>query len=343
MSERFVARLLDRTDTEIAPLPTVRGGSLDWSTFRQVAGQGSLEFTRGDLDIDFIRDRIGVSWVKGSVEIPVGVYLPSVSQWDHEGSMSRATLQLSDKTEMFNSEIGEWTSLASGTPGVDAVLGMLHAVGETKITYTPSTQTTSTNFAWEPNKTRLTIMNEILASVGYGSIWVDALGYFRLEPYVAPSARPLVGTYGGDPGDLLMRKAHSSESDVYALPTGIAVYVQGNEDTAGFVGRADLPDHHPLSAEARGYERIVTRDSEAATPAIAASEAQAALDEALQVIEKVTVVHPMNQTEVNDRVGVRPLAMDGTVTQRTIQLGLGAVVTDQVRRVWGGGELPWLI
>ena len=341
MTERFIARVLDQSDTEIAPLPTVRGGSLDWSIFRQVSGQGSIEFTRGDFALDFIRDRVGISWVKGSVEIPVGVFLPSVSQWSFEGPVARTTVTLSDKTEMFNSELGEWRSLPSGTQGVNAVLDILSGSGETKITYTPSTQQTTTNFTWGPNASKLTMINEILGSVGYGSLWVDSNGYFRLEPYTSPGDRPLVGTYGPEPDHLLMRRAYSSESDVYSLPTGVVVYVQGDEDTAGFLGRADLPPSHPLSAEARGYERLVTRDSDAATPAIAAAEAQTALDNALQVIEKVTVIHPMNTTGMNDRVAVAPLGMYGTIAQRTIQLGLGAVVTDQVRRVWVGGELPW--
>ena len=51
---------------------------------------------------------------------------------------------------------------------------------------------------------------------------------------------------------------------------------------------------------------------------------------------------PAGEVQVGDTVTHGPLGINATVTDRTVTLGTGAVVSDTIQHTSTGGELPWL-
>lgn len=348
-SDVWEVGLLDRKERVKAHLPRARGGSLSWSIFKAVAGSGSIELTHDpEVPISWLTDRVRVTHVNGARRTPMGVWLISMPGWETEGPVTRTTLALLDKCEALNTPIGSWLTYAAGTVVTTQVVAIIHARGETSISVAPSTATLRAAMSWEPEVTWLTVTNDLLASINYGSLWADMDGRLRVEPYVAPADRPVTFTYGGEPGDLKMRADWTSDADLSQLPTGARIYVPGTETTAGFIGKADLPDSHPLSAVSRGSvdapdHRLLVEHGEAASLEVANQIAARRLDESLQVTQRVTVTHPVDASQVNDVIHHRPLALDAAIVERTVTLGQGAVVADVIRHIYTGGELPWAI
>ncbi|MBB1511965.1 hypothetical protein H5399_05020 [Tessaracoccus sp. MC1627] len=350
MAEWWSAELLDRRDQRIQTLPRVSAGKLSWSIFKAVPGSGSIELTRHpDVAIDWRRgDRIAVWHHSDETITPFGVFLPMVSGWEHDGPVSHASIMLADKCEALNSEIGAWLTYEAGVVVTDTVAAIIRDRGETNLAVTPSTETLRTALSWEPNATWLQVVNDLLAAINYTSLWVDNTGAFRLQPYLAPADRPAGPTYGKRAqGHLPLRKQFSDDMPTYGLPTGFRVIVPGNDTTPGLIGKADLPPEHPLSAQSRGItDWLRTENADAATSQEVADQIAARrLQEALQVTRRATITHPVDGTQMNDVVTHGPLAITGPIVQRDITLGdgsagAGAVVTDAIRLIYTGGDLP---
>ena len=341
-SDSWRVELLDRKDRVKALLPRVRGGKLAWSIFKSVAGSGSIELTRTPAaGIDWLNDRIRITHLAGDVETPMGVWLISVPGWDTDGPVTHTTLALSDKCQALNGPIGAPLTYAAGTVVTDKVLSIIRARGETAISVVPSALTLRTSQSWKAEDTWLTVANDLLKTINYASLRADAAGQLRVEPYVAPADRPIAATYGGDEGDLKMRPAWSDEADIYSLPTGARIQVTGDEATTGMIGKADLPAAHPLSAASRGTDWLLVEEGEAASQTVANQIAARRLDEAMQVTRRVSVTHPIDGTDLNDVVHHGPLSLDAAIVERQVDLGVGAVVTDAIRHIYTGGDLPW--
>lgn len=346
MAEWWAADLLDRRDYAKGELGTVTGGRLSWSAFRSVGGDGSLEVTLDDeLDIDWLSDRVRISHhaEDGTVR-PHGVWLISAPERQHDATGTRVTIGLSDKTELLaGDETGEWVTVPAGTNVVAWVAVKIQELTGEVAAVTASSATLRTALTWEPTETWLRVVNDLLAAVNYAALWADMEGRLRVEPYVAPGQRESVARYGFDDDDALMRSEWPEELPLWDLPTGVAVYTEGDEEAPGMSARADLPAAHPLSAARRGRTVTKSEEAEATSLDVLQGIAQRRLDEQMSIVYRAGVVHPVDDTVLNDVVEHGPAGVAGAIVNREITLGLGAVVTDSVRHIWTDMEdLPWL-
>ena len=58
-------------------------------------------------------------------------------------------------------------------------------------------------------------------------------------------------------------------------------------------------------------------------------------------MHRVSVTHPIDSTDLNDVVHHGPLNLDAAIVERQVDLRVGAVVTDAIRHIYTGGDLPW--
>lgn len=349
MAEWWQVDLLDRLDRMKATLtgddeglPRVRGGRLEWSQFRAVPGSGTLELTsEPSTPVDLMTDRLRITHHAGDVATPFGIWLLSTSGWKRSGPVTTTTYALSDKTELLNVDTGGWVTYPAGTLVTAAVAAIIRAHGETQMVIEDSTTQLATSMSWEDEGTTwLQVANQLLGAINYASLWADGHGLLHVEPYVPLAQRAVGATYGAG-GERMRANEWTDEAEIWDLPTGFRVIVDGDEDSPGFIGVADLPDEHPLSAASRG-RRILRRErGEAPTLAIAHQIAARRLDESLQVTRRATMTHPVDGSQVGDIVTHGPLGLTGPIVQRSVELGLGAVVTDTIRRIYTGGDLPW--
>lgn len=319
----------------------VAEGKLEWSQFRAVQGTGSLTVAAVPGSLDLLAGRVRITHLADGVATPMGVWLISASQWGRTSARTTTELALMDMTELLNSPTGQWLSLEAGVAPVAWVTQTLAGRGVNSTAITPSSARLSTAMHWEPTSTWLEVANDVLEAINYATLSADMQGRIVVEPYLPPGRRPVVATYGGEPDDLRMRGEWTDEAETYNLPTGFRLTVEGTDNKPGFVGSADLPDSHPLSAASRGRELLRVESGEAVNQATADDIAARKLVDALQVTRKVPIQHPVDTTQLGDVVEHRPLGLTGAIVQRTIDLGVGAVVSDTIRHIYTGGELPW--
>ncbi|MDO5091835.1 MAG: hypothetical protein Q4D79_00175 [Propionibacteriaceae bacterium] len=341
-SDSWRLELLDRSGHAKGDLPTAVSGSLQWSIFRSVQGTGSVELTAAPgVEIDWLRDRVRISHIGAGRTTPMGVWLISMPGWKREGPVTRTTLALADKTEALNTPIGSWVTVPTGIPVVANVVEVIRGRGEQAIAFTPSTAVTTVAMTWEPQDTYLKLCNDLLKTINYSPLWADLDGRLRIDPYILPGDRPVVASYGGGDDQLRMLPDWEDEADVFRLPTGVRIYVPGSDKAPGFVGRADLPREHPLSAHSRGREILLVEQAEVVSQQVADALAQRRLAETIQVTRRVTITHPIDGTTLNDVVLHDPLGLRAAIVERTVKLSVGAVVTSVLRHIHTGGQLPW--
>lgn len=341
-SDSWRIELLDRSGHTKGDLPGVASGSLQWSIFRSVQGTGSIELTATpDIEIDWLNDRIRISHIGAGRVTPMGVWLISMPGWKRDGAVTRTSISLADRTEALNTPLGGWSTLPRGTPVVQNVVNIIRRQGEQTVAFTPSAAVSSISMTWQPQDTWLKAANDQLRSIGYQPLWADLDGRLRCEPYIPPGDRPVVATYGGGDDHLRLRPAWEDEADIFRLPTGVRISVAGTDKAPGFVGRADLPREHPLSAHSRGREILLVEQGEAVSQQAADTLAQRRLAETIQVTRRVTITHPIDGTALNDVVLHDPLGLRAAIVERTVKLGVGAVVTSVLRHIHTGGQLPW--
>lgn len=67
---------------------------------------------------------------------------------------------------------------------------------------------------WDVGESFLTIVNTLLGEINYNSLWFDAAGIARSEPYTAPTARGVRFTYQS--GRDAVVRAHSAQDDYFS-------------------------------------------------------------------------------------------------------------------------------
>ena len=352
-SDWWECELLDRMERSKGLLGEISGdGSLSWSISRQVGGQGTIRLTRQDQPIDWLSDRIRLTYVSrrdgDTVRLPHGVWLPAVTGRNRQGPVTHLPITLLDKTEILNTQIGVWLTYPKNTIVLDKVTAIIRDRGETKIQATPSTGKLRVPLTWEPTDTWLKVTNDLLDSIGYSAVRADMRGWFLLAPWIAPADRPVAGRYSGLPADLDLLPEWTDEAALYDIPTGVRIVIEGTNDQAGFIGAADLPAGHPLSAASRGGDgppvvRLLVEQGEADTVATANLLAKRRLAEATEVTRRVTYQHPPDRTDLTSAVELGELGMRGVVIDRTVKLSIGANTSSTARRIYTGGEdLEWL-
>lgn len=371
MAEWWSADLLDSQDRKIATLPRVTGGSLDWSIFRDVQGQGSLDITEepivglvgGDGELypsdwlfpsddlfpggsdsgapNWLSDRIKL-WhhLDGRAPEPQGIWLVTRPSRRHEGGVARSTLTLVDKTQLLNQPVGAWLTYPAGTVVTSTVLGIIYSRGETRANIEPSTETLRSAVTFEPKDTWLTVAGTLLRAIGHEDLYASLDGILSSAPYVDPADRPVVAAYGAGLDKML--PTWDDEADISSIPNVVQIIATGTETEPGLIGTAsnDNPDD-PLSTanrpEIAHQEDVDEGTSQTAVDTIAAKR----LAELQSVVRRATITHPMDDTRINQVVRHDPAAYAGAIVQRTVRLDIGPCVTDTVRRVYTGGELPW--
>jgi hypothetical protein len=175
---------------------------LKWQLYEAVKGTGSLRVNdlaaaQGGFlriaDVALARARLRpVLVIDGLPEIPLGVYLVSAApeSWSAAGRVYGVEL-LDRCTVLDQDEIEVSYTVASGTVILSAVATVIASAGEA-ITVDASVATAlASTMVWPAGTSKLQIVNDLLATMNYASLWVDGVGNFRATPYVAPASRSI--------------------------------------------------------------------------------------------------------------------------------------------------------
>jgi hypothetical protein len=146
----------------------------------------------------------------------------------------------------------------------------------------------------DPNTYWLSIINDLLAAIGYLGIWSDWDGRLRVQPYAAPTARPSEWTYDGGVYTAMMDPARIVARDYFAAPNRwVSVRNNNIDSTAPVEGNGIYTFTNELvgdtSVDARG--RVITKVMflDAADQASLVSQARVTIDADMQIKKSLTV------------------------------------------------------
>lgn len=229
----------------------------------------------------------------------------------------------------LNSPVGEAYAVAAGRGYLDVVGGILAERGYTSVLIDQSAASAvlPAPRVWAiDDKTRwLSIVNDLLAAVGYQGLWSDWDGRLRAQSYTTPLRRLSEWTYDTDPRTSIMDRDRSYERDYFDAPNRWVAVRSNNIDGPAPVEGNGISTWvnqftGDTSVQARDG-RIITKVMflEAADHAALVRQAQSTIDSDMNVKTKVTAATSPNplhwhfdRLTVNDPAMGQPIQALGT-------------------------------
>lgn len=286
--ESFLYELLDNQDNIVGTLDNVHpGGTLDFSTSAESKGSGSITLSK-TRDIDWLVSRVRVSYLWGTKAFPLITALPRIPSEQYGMAVSQ-NVDLRDKLSILATDtFGKSFSLASGTNIIGAVNSILWSAGQEKIGIEPAPTELVSGLVWEPNTSKLAIINKLLETANYFSLYCDGLGNYRSTPYKAPQSRPVMWTFEDTEGKGSYLPQFSRNYDPYSVPNKVVAI--GKSTGAAEASTAEALDYDsPYGFVARGYwlsEVLTNVDGDLQ------SQANRKLIDSRLVYETFDVTHP---------------------------------------------------
>ena len=183
---------------------------------------------------DFASDELRPVMTIGGVETPLGIYQAATVSTKGGDTGTRVEIEAYDRCwRVYTQKTETILHLAAGSSYLTEIRKLLTACGVALVIATPSDATLQTDREdWDVGTSYLTIVNDLLAEINYNSLWFDASGVARLEPYQEPSAQNIDWSYGTT--DLFLPDRHpgpnfSDEEDIFNAPN-VFICVCSNPD-----------------------------------------------------------------------------------------------------------------
>lgn len=149
-------------------------------------------------DVDFLSDELRPVMVLGGVETPLGIYRATTVKGSSSGGVQRVSVEAYDRCwRVYSNKTESILHLAAGASYITEIRKLLTACGIALVIAAPTDAVLQTDREdWPVGTSYLTICNALLAEINYNSVWFDASGVCRLEPYREPSAERITRRYG---------------------------------------------------------------------------------------------------------------------------------------------------
>lgn len=278
------------------------GGSVVRDSYATLHGSATLELGRRlDWGTALVRPFATVDGVR----FDQGAYFTEVPVWAGGASREFFSVQGQDILSLLADRVGAAYAVAAGAPILTEVAAILTRQGFRKFAIDPSRASAVMPSArvWpmDDNTTWLTIVNDLLAAVGYQGIWSDWTGMLRCEVYRSPVERGSEWTYETTSLKSQLPIERTGSRDLYNAPNRwIAVRRNNIEGAAPVEGDGVYTyvnqSTGPTSVEARGG-RVITAplisiDAADQAALVAAVQARAAADMSSPVKYELSLPSP---------------------------------------------------
>ncbi|MBM0257044.1 hypothetical protein [Micromonospora sp. 4G55] len=182
--------------------------------------------------------------------------------------------------------VGETYAIDAGVPYLTAVEDILIQQGFVQYIIDPtaaaSTLPAPKVWPFVERTTWLTVVNELLSSVGYAGVWSDWEGRPRCHPYQPPRQRPSEWPYEADGDRSTITPDRTITRDLFATPNRWVFYQSNNTETSPVEGNGMWTyinqSDGPTSVDAR--DRVISKvvPLEAADHASLVRQAQERID-----------------------------------------------------------------
>lgn len=315
--------VLSLDDVPMGTLDGVEASTLEQSIYNTIRGGGSLQWARKNADAavpDWARIRLQLWYtaitLDGTATWPLGVFIPAAptAGWDDDGMA--AQIELYDKLLVLDQDSVEKTyTLAQGKQVTAAVKQLITSAGENRLAVTDSPEVAAAPMVWEAGTSKLRIINDLLDSINYFSLWCDGYGMYRVEPYSEPASRRIARDLVDD-AEGLYEPEFDHARDTFAVPNKVILVARSDSDVPPLVATAtNVNPASPGSFPQRGrWVTVVESGVEATSQAVLNTMAARRLRELSQVSSGYTVKTAMVPLDLNDAVHFRNLPAGADVT-----------------------------
>lgn len=320
------------------------GGSVGRDSYATLHGTCDLSLGRG---LDWANAIVRPYVTMDGLRFDLGAYLTSVPSEQTGTDPMVYEVQGHDILLLLRNRVGTGYSLPAGTVVLDTVEAILLAQGFLRYVIDPEKYDAVLPAAlvWplDDNTTWLTVVNDLLAAVGYRGIWSDWRGALRCEPYISPTDRDAEWVYHGTGAASQLSVGKTVTRDLFDTPNRwIAVRrdnIDGPQPVEGD-GMYTYTNEYigPTSVEAR--RRVITApliqvDAVDQAALVAAVQDRAAADMSTPTVIELAVPVPNPAHWHFDRVFVDDPALGGfaevLVTKWTLPL---APDTGDMTQTW---------
>lgn len=190
----------------------------------------------------------------------LGVYLPETPARNVGATPPTYVVEAYDKLVLLRRSLGRGYAATAGTLVLQLVADLIGEVGETKIRLDPSGVTATLPVDMvrpiDNTVTRLSIVNDLLASIGYRGLWVDWDGYYRSEPHQPPATSSPEWSYDVESESTTVEERLETQ-DLFDVPN-VWVFVNTARAAASAPSEGDglytvtNPSNGPTSIDSRG-------------------------------------------------------------------------------------------
>lgn len=337
---KYYLDVLDANDNPVARLDGVTDGKLDWVANVAIKGAGQITVRDVQQDINWLTAHFRpVMEIEGLPIQSLGVFLAAETpeSWNNGRSWN---VKLLDKTTILDQDIITSTySVAAGTVVTTEIASIIAGAGITNYAITANISVLAGGLAWSSGTSKLHIINDLLSTISYFSLYADLNGQLRGEPYVLPAQRPLVYEFI-DGVNAIYEPDFVRDIDIWKIPNRVVVVGQGDSATAALTSVIDNTDpDSPYSIANRGRVVGVSEQGvEAVDQAALDAYAHRRLVELTTPTASVQIRHsPVPGLAVNQTVRFRrvPAGIDArhTVSKTELTLRGDALAVSTLREV----------
>src|SRR5690625_3501005 len=264
MRVEYTYQLLTRTGQDLGPLAGVRRGSgqTSYSAASSIKSSASIVLENTGQISSWLDVRIQ-PWVSvDGDEWPLGVFITVVSERALTSVGETGRVNLLDKRSILDGDsFGQTFGAPAGTVVTQAVRDIIDSTGEPAGAITEGDAALLTAIEWEPQDSKLKIVNDMLDAATFFSLWTDGHGNFQVTPWDRPARRPVRAEYvDGEDGVHVVNPLagayapdFTARHDVGKIPNVYIAISQGDGDEEALRSEAinTNPDD-PYSRPGRG-------------------------------------------------------------------------------------------
>jgi hypothetical protein len=211
------------------------GGRIERNSYADLHAVATLRITRRlDWGADLVRPYVTVSANGLSMRCNLGVYHLSTPAYPLGEKPPTFEVNGYDMLLRLRQPVGDAYAIDVGESYLTRVEAILLARGYQKYLIDPTAAATVTptarTWAFDEQITWLTIVNDLLSSIGYAGVWSDWDGRLRCEPYILPANRDVEWTYTDDAATTMLAGDGEVQHDFFESPNQWVIFRSNRTD-----------------------------------------------------------------------------------------------------------------
>lgn len=205
------------------------GGTVERQSYAVMHGSARFRITREiDWGGDLLRPYITITGGGVSARWNLGVYHPTTPAYPLDEDPPTFEVEGYDILLRLNQPVGDAYSIGAGESPLAKAEDILRARGYTQYIIDQSAADKVAPgprvWAFDDTITWLTIVNDLIGTVGYAGVWSDWDGRLRLEPYQNPIDRAPEWYYSDDRASTMLSTRRSVDRDFFSTPNRFVIY-----------------------------------------------------------------------------------------------------------------------